>query len=246
MVEEASPVPPADQEELEAMESLVRLKKTPFLSALDSLSMYAVGDSMEMYPVAVDSSEQMRLQMRRNIEQMRKEIAEEIQAWREGQRETPTSNGEEALDGAGEPHIGGGVQMGFPTDWEGMKRAGRRASLAAKGLVSKKGVEAMVELSALELNIMATLWDLGKGTPEDVYWRVVKKHRAGYRDVANAMEELAVRWNLLRELGRGRYAPKIQRKDVVRFLTQEYIRTDAEDSLKTSDLLRRIQKVMEY
>ena len=59
------------------------------------------------------------------------------------------------------------------------------------------------------------------------------------------MEELMVRRKMLRELRGGVYAPMVQREEAVRFLTQTYIGTDAEDSSKTSDLLSRIQKAVE-
>jgi predicted transcriptional regulator len=172
----------------------------------------------------IDSTEQMRVRMEGNVERMEQEITEDLRVWWE----------EEGDRG----------EIEFPTDWEGVKRAGRRAALAAQGVVSKTGGPAMLELSALEMDVLATLWDLGEGTAEEVYRKATERHRASYRDMAEAMEELAVRRKILQEEGGGIYAPIAEQEEVIRFLVQEYIETDAEDSLSRSDLLRRIQRVL--
>lgn len=238
--EETPPRPFTPQEEPQLVESLVRLKKEPSLCAFDSLRMYAVRDSIERHPVPVDSSELIHLRIKRNFEEMKKEIM----AWQKGKGKVPGSRPQEVLADREEPRIGGGVACGFPMDWKGLKRAGRRVFLTGKGWVSKRGVEAFVEMSALEIDIMVVVWNLGRATPQDVHLKMIRKHRASYTDIARVMEELALRREILWELGGETYAPKVQRKEIMRFLAQEYIRMKAQDSSGTSELLTKIQRVL--
>ena len=233
--------PPSKIEEEAPVESLVRLRKEPFLSALDSLRMVAIREDLQMRPAVADSAEQRRLRIKRNFEEIKKGIV----AWKKGKGRLPSSRYEEMLTDRGGARIGGGVGVsGLPTNWEELKQAGRRASLAGKAFASKKGVEAIFELNALELNIMAAVWTLERATPRDVYWKVATGHRASYTDIARAMEELALRWKMLWKMGKGVYASAVRREDVVHFLGRAYIQEGKRDR-SCSEILVKILEALE-
>ena len=125
-----------------------------------------------------------------------------------------------------------------------MKRAGRRASLAGKALLSKKGVEAIFELSALELDIVAVAWTSESASPKDVYWKVARIHRASYTDIARAMEEMTLRWKVLWETGKGIYASAIRQEDVILFLGQTYLQ-GGQGNCGRSEVLEKLLQVLE-
>ena len=233
--------PPLKVEKEAPVESLVRLRQEPFLSALDSLRMVAVREELQMRPAMVDSFEQRRLRIKKNFEDIKKAIV----AWQKGKGKLPSSGYGGVRSDREDSRIGGGVGVsGLPTNWEEMKQAGRRASLAGKAFVSKKGAEAIFELSALEIDIMAVVWTLERATPDDVYWKVATGHRASYTDIARAMEALALRWKMLWEMGKGVYASAVRREDVVHFLGRMYIREGKRDRSR-SEILEKILKVLE-
>ena len=221
-------------------ETLLRLGRTPSLSALDSLRMAAIREEIARPEAVVDSSERRRLRIKRNFE----EIKRGILAWQQGKGELPGPRfGGARFDGEG-PRIGGGVAFGFPTDWEGIKRAGRHRVLAGKSLLSKKGVEAIFELSALEFDIVAVVWTSESATPKDVYWKVARIHRASYTDIARAMEELTLRWKVLWETGKGIYASAIGREEVIHFLGQTYLQ-GGHGNQGRSEVLEKLMEVLE-
>jgi len=110
--------------------------------------------------------------------------------------------------------------------------------------VSKKGVEAIFELSALEIDIMAVVWTLEKATSRDVYWKVARGHRTSYTDIVRAMEELTLRWKMLWEMGKGVYASAVRREDVIRFLGRAYLRGGKPDRSR-SEILKKLLEVLE-
>jgi len=233
--------PPLRIEKSASVQSLVRLGEKPFLSALDSLRMVAVREELQMRPAVVDSFEQRRLRIKRNFEEIKKAIV----AWQKGKGKLPSSGYGGVRSDRADSRIGGGVGVsGLPTNWEEMKQAGRRASLAGKAFVSKKGAEAIFELSALEIDIMAVVWTLERATPRDVYWKMANVHRASYTDIARAMEELALRWKMLWEMGKGVYASAVRREDVVHFLGRAYIQEGKWDRSRL-EILEKLLKVLE-
>jgi len=222
------------------VETVLRLGETVSPSVLDSLRMAAIREEIARPAAVVDSSEQRRVRILRNFEEIKKGIA----AWQQGKGDRPGPRfGGACFDGEG-PRIGGGVGFGFPTDWEGIKRARRHKVLAGKALVSKKGVEAIFDLSALELDIVMFVWTSQPASPKDVYWKVARIHRASYTDIARAMEELTLRWKVLWETGKGMYASAIRREDVILFLGQTYLQ-EGQGNRGRSEILEKLMEVLE-
>jgi len=233
--------PPSRIEKEAPVKSLLRLGEAPSLSALDSLRMVAVRDGLERCPSGVDSSEQRRLRIKKNFEEIKKAIV----AWKQGKGNLPSSRYEGVLTDRKGSRIGavvGGSRL--PTNRDELQRAGRQASLAGKGLVSKRGVEAIFELSALEIDIMAVVWTLEKATSRDVYWKVARGHRTSYTDIVRAMEELTLRWKMLWEMRKDVYASAVRREDVIRFLGRAYLRGGKPDRSR-SEILKKLLEVLE-
>ena len=218
----------------------LRLGETYSPSVLDSLRMAAIREEIARPEAVADSSERRRLRIKRNFE----EIKRGILVWQQGKGDRPGPRFRGALSDGEGPRIGGGVAFGFPTDWEGIKRAGRHASFAGKALLSKRGVEAIFELSALELGIVAVMWTSESASPKDVYWKVARIHRASYTDIARAMEELTLRWKVLWETGKGIYASAIRREDVIFFLGQTYLH-GRQGNCGRSEVLEKLMEVLE-
>ncbi len=110
--------------------------------------------------------------------------------------------------------------------------------------MSKKGVEAIFELSALELDIVVAVWTSERASPKDVYWKVARIHRASYTDIARAMEELTLRWKMLWETGKGIYASAIRREEVIHFLGQTYLQ-GGQGNQGRSEVLEKLMEVLE-
>ncbi len=87
------------------VETLLRLRETVSPSVLDSLRMAAIREGIARPDAVVDSSEQRRLRIKRNFE----EIKRGILAWQQGKGDRPgPSFGGALSDGEGS-RIGGGV-----------------------------------------------------------------------------------------------------------------------------------------